>query len=222
MGREVSSNHQNAPTMKNLFLLMTLFFVFIAGTFAQNGATQPVYNSGFHLLINGGMYALSSPRSTTVPKTIGVEVAFMKDISAGLLVTHYTFKNQEPYEKPDDNYATNWVDDSTLYTHLFYGLKGSYHLNSILANSMNIYINPRRWDLAISGMVGRNSVQINSSNGDASVDDILNADIDTESKLRGGGSISLRYFYSNSLSFFVDLGISHYGMTSFGLAYSPL
>ena len=104
---------------------------------------------------------------------------------------------------------------------LFFGLKGAYHLNSVI-KQVGFNLNPRRWDLYVSGMIGFNKIGINSPNELASVDDIINAEIDRDSKIRGGLSLGLRYFYSNSFSIFMEGTLNHYGYTRFGICYSPL
>ncbi|MCH8903449.1 MAG: hypothetical protein IIA45_06000 [Bacteroidetes bacterium] len=197
--------------MKKLSVAFVLFLLVSSGLSAQNGATTQFYKDPGSLLLNGGFYAISPPRTVTSPKIIAPEFTVISNLTAGISFTHYKFKSFSTGEA--DN--TFWQEDTTLFNHYNIGLHASYHFIDKLNNLVKIYINPRKWDIYLTGEVGYNLIAVTSENPDAIVDK-------DNQKLRGGMYLGTRFYYNDSLGFFVKLGISHYGYSTFGLCYTVL
>lgn len=205
--------------MKKLILLtfVALFcgsMVFAQRPYNPSEMTTPYYSQPKFFSVSGGMYFFQKERTTSIPLYINPSIVIIKNLEVGLHMIHYTYKHYVEYESNTvSSDLTLYPEDADKFSHIFIGIKTSYHLSDILLQYAKVNLS-KKWDLYASGMAGYNMIG-HSSDGAVNP---LNKDAE-ETRARFGLGVGIRYIRTKRVAFNTEFGWNDYGYGSLGLTY---
>lgn len=179
----------------------------ILKTRPQEEAAVPYYQVSNFITLNFGFFYFKQTRTTSLPIYFNPELTVIRNLSAGVQIMHYQYKEYVKYNDPSNaNYGySEYLEYKKNFNHLLAALKVSYHLNDIVKDNLKIIVNPKKMDLYVSGLVGYNFVTPGAP--------------PKASEMKLGFAVGGRYIYSKRLAFFMEYGLNSYGYGSMGASW---
>ncbi len=175
---------------------------------AGNETNKIYYQTPGSIILQGGNTMFAKRKMGMPPVSLMAQVTVAKNFSVGPLFTYFNFKRSE-FEAVN---ATRWVNPDIRYHEMMAGLRGEYHLNSVIQKIINRTLPENYLDVYVVGWSGYSFVK----SGSASAEQKL---INDNQKIRGGVMIGARSLVVKWFGFSLEAGYSSYGYCSFGLFF---
>jgi hypothetical protein len=168
------------------------------------------YNTFYHrpgnTVLKVGAYYHDSPRSLSIPMSLGFSTTLMRNLDLGLRIVVFSFREYEFMDSVQT--STAWDLSKPKLTHLMYSGQISYHLGEAIDLGIPKF-NIDKFDPYVFFGLGSNIIMGEVENPD------LHKTYSSAMRMNYGGG--LRYMHNPSLSFFIEGGVSDYGQVHFGL-----